>query len=496
MALPEGWRKAIVEDVAEIIMGQSPKGANTNTAGDGIPLVGGASDLGDEYPEPSKYTTQPTKLSQNDDLILCIRATIGRINRSGGQYCLGRGVAGVRSLGADTDWLKYFWEAHEQPLQKLGTGTTFKQVDKKKLNGFPVNVPPFNEQRRIADKIDALQAKSRRAREALETVGPLLEKFRQSVLAAAFRGDLTAEWRKQHPDVEPAEKLLERIRAERRAKWEEAELTKMRAKGKEPKDDKWKAKYKEPEPVDATGLPELPEGWCWAALEELAIHKSGVAYKSKEFVPKGVQVVKLGNLYRGTFDLSRDQSFLPKGHPQLAAGKIDTLDLLVSQTGTRNKRDYGFFVEVPADAPPLVLNQRVLLVRLADSKLNKWVLHAVLMPWYRDFFFSQETGGVNQGNVGLAGVMRGAIPIGPENEMAAISQQIDALLRKMFVVGDLSKSLIDELDVLDQSILAKAFRGELVPQDPNDEPASVLLERIKAEREASKGKKKTRRKKQ
>ena len=94
---------------------------------------------------------------------------------------------------------------------------------------------------------------------------PLLEKLRQSILAAAFRGDLTKDWRAKHPDVEPASKLLERIRVERRKKWEEAELAKMKAKGKAPRDDRWKGKYKEPEAVDATGLPGLPEGWAGRA---------------------------------------------------------------------------------------------------------------------------------------------------------------------------------------------------------------------------------------
>src|SRR6185503_10682565 len=122
---------------------------------------------------------------------------------------------------------------------------------------------------RIVTKLEALQARSRRAREALDAVPPLLEKLRQSILAAAFRGDLTKDWRSKHEDVEPASELLKRIRIERRKKWEEAELAKMKAKGKAPTDDKWKAKYKEPEPVDATGLPELPEGWCWASVDDV-----------------------------------------------------------------------------------------------------------------------------------------------------------------------------------------------------------------------------------
>ncbi len=79
-----------------------------------------------------------------------------------------------------------------------------------------------------------MQERTRRAREALAEVGPLLEEFRQSVLAAAFRGDLTADWRAAHPNVEPASELLARIRAERRRRWEEAELAKYEAAGKKP----------------------------------------------------------------------------------------------------------------------------------------------------------------------------------------------------------------------------------------------------------------------
>ena len=121
-------------------------------------------------------------------------------------------------------------------------------------------LPPLPEQRRIVAKIEALQERSRKARAALEAIPPLLEQFRQSVLAAAFRGDLTADWRAQHPNVEPASVLLDRIRAERRRRWEEAELAKMQAKGKMPKDEKWKERYKEPEPVDPESLePEVPE---------------------------------------------------------------------------------------------------------------------------------------------------------------------------------------------------------------------------------------------
>ncbi|MCB9787986.1 MAG: restriction endonuclease subunit S [Deltaproteobacteria bacterium] len=133
--------------------------------------------------------------------------------------------------------------------------TVLPKINKRALGTKAVPVPPLNEQKRIVARIEALQLRSSAAKEALDAIPPLLEKFRQSVLAAAFRGDLTRKWREAHPDVEPATELLARIRAERRRRWQEAKPGK---------------KYVEPKPVDTSGLPELPEGWCWASVEELS----------------------------------------------------------------------------------------------------------------------------------------------------------------------------------------------------------------------------------
>ncbi len=145
-------------------------------------------------------------------------------------------------------------------LDEVNHGATRDGVNTEQLCEMPVLVPPINEQKRIVAKLDALQARSEAAKEALDAIPPLLEKFRQSVLASAFRGDLTRKWREQNPDVEPASELLARIRAERRRRWQEANPKKQ---------------YVEPEPVDATGLPELPERWCWAPLEDLVPAEGG-----------------------------------------------------------------------------------------------------------------------------------------------------------------------------------------------------------------------------
>jgi type I restriction enzyme, S subunit len=106
-------------------------------------------------------------------------------------------------------------------------------------------------------------------------------------------------WRAKNKNVEPASELLKRIRTERRKKWEQAELAKLNAKGKPPTDDKWKAKYKEPAPVDTTGLPELPKGWCWASVEELSTKVVDGVHKKPAYVAAGVPFLTVKNLTAG-----------------------------------------------------------------------------------------------------------------------------------------------------------------------------------------------------
>ena len=379
-------------------------------------------------------------------------------------------------------------------------GVGLRHVTKGKLEKTELLLPPLNEQRRIVSKIESLESHREAAQEALEAIPPLLEKFRQSVLAAAFRGDLTREWRAQNPDVEPASVLLERIRTERKARFIEdaAETARAKAEAKardagkpwgdaddqkvrEKERAKAEKKYKEPEPVDATGLPELPEGWCWATVKELATHRSGVAFKSGDFLDEGVQVVRLGNLYRGNFDLNRAPVFVDRSSPVLTGGRLRSGDLIVSQTGTRHKRDYGFFVQVPP-GKELALNQRLLSVSVASCIPADWILRATKTRWYLDHFFSHETGGVNQGNVGIDGVMNGPIPIAPVAEISLLTSLLDRVFDFENSIAKAYGEAASQFASLSNSILAKAFRGELVPQDPNDEPASVLLERIRAER--------------
>ncbi|SDH76503.1 restriction endonuclease subunit S [Roseospirillum parvum] len=162
-------RTVPLSDVCDISMGQAPKGTSYNINGNGYPLLAGAGDFGDLTPVSSKFTSQPTKISKPNDILLCIRATIGDLNWSDKEYCLGRGVAGLRPKNGSLDH-NYLWRwltFARRDLEKRARGSTFKQVSRKDIAELEITLPEtLEEQRRIAailDKADAIRLKREQA---------------------------------------------------------------------------------------------------------------------------------------------------------------------------------------------------------------------------------------------------------------------------------------------------------------------------------------------
>ena len=135
---------------------------------------------------------------------------------------------------------------------------------------------PLHEQHRIVAKIEELFSDLDAGVAALKRAKANLKRYRAAVLKAAVEGKLTEEWRAKNPPKEPAAKLLERILKERRKKWEEDQLAAYEANGKQPPKN-WRDKYQEPAGPDTANLPALPEGWCWAAVEQLGDVQLGTA---------------------------------------------------------------------------------------------------------------------------------------------------------------------------------------------------------------------------
>src|SRR5262249_47662899 len=151
-------------------------------------------------------------------------------------------------------------------------------------------------------------------------------------------------------------------------------------------------------------LPEIPNQWCWTTLRDVSHYQGGYAYKSKDFTDKDTanQVLRIGNVRKGAIDQSIAPVFITDAYAQETARfQLQPDDLLISQTGTRYKRDYGFVGAVQNSSRRLFLNQRVSRLRCYPNRIDpQYVLLWLQTEPYRACFFQDETGNVNQGNVG------------------------------------------------------------------------------------------------
>ncbi len=481
--LPDGWAWTTLKSVVILNMGQSPKGVFTNNTGEGLPLIGGASDIEDGEARPTRYTSHPGKVCRPGDIIVCVRATIGKLTKADGEYCLGRGVAAIEPDLVDGDFLRLYLVACTKQLSDLGTGSTFKQISKDDLYAFPIPFAPPPEQRRIVAKIEALFEQSRTARQALDRIPPLLKKFRQSILAAAFRGDLTCDWREQHPDVEPASALLERIRTERLRRYQE-ELRKAKAEGRRPQK---KTADLHPRDLDTSRLPELPGDWAWATVEVLAspgprsIQSGpfGSNLLHSEFQDSGILAIGIDNVHDGRFAVGSQHRISHQKYEELKKYTARPLDVLITVMAT-----VGRCCVVPKDIKTAIITKHVYRISVDHALCEPSYLMNALRgcPAVQEQLYG-EIQGVTRPGINGEILKRLLIPVPPIEEQRVIVSRIQSLFGQTDAIEVSMEAARRRADEIDQSILARAFRGELVPQNPNDEPASLLLERIRGERE-------------
>lgn len=333
----------------------------------------------------------------------------------------------------------------------------------------PISLPPLAEQRRIVAKLDELLARCRRAKEELAEIPALLERYRQSVLAAAFRGDLTVDWREKNPDVEPASELLKRIRVERRRRWEEAELARLTAKGRAPTDERWKERYEEPIHGDPVNNAPLLPHWTWASVDEISLNLDGarIPVKAEDRVRRQGQYSYYGA--SGVIDSIDDYLF--DGKYLLVAE--DGANLLSRNTPIAFEASGRFWVNNHAHVLDSIVPISYLRHRLNGMDIRTSV------------------SGSAQPKLTQKNLLSLQLPIGPIEEMVLIAKRLDEMADRERQVLSVLNSQVSQIEALERAILTRAFRGELVPQDPANEPASVLMERIRAEREAAPVKKKS-----
>lgn len=487
MPSPPGWVWVRLTDIADLETGHTPSKQVTGYWNGDIPWIGikdARTHHGKVVFDTFQTITQDGLDNSAARLLPEMTVCLSRTASVGYVVIMGKPMATSQDF---VDWicseminprfLMHLFIAEKESLRKFGKGTTHKTIYFPEVKAFHVCVPPRNEQRRIVTKLEALQRRTCRARAALDAIPPLLEKFRQSVLSAAFRGDLTADWRAQNPDAEPASVLLERIREERRRRWEEAELAKMKAKGKVPSDDRWKGRYLAAEPPRAR-IPNLPRGWQCVTLDQLSWDAGyGTSTRCTEG-GAGVPVLRIPNVVKEEIDLS-GLKFASSNYDLSTNECLRANDFLIVRTnGSRDLIGRAALVTREFERETSFASYLIRYRLLGDRSLGSWISSIWQSSIVRQEISSLAATSAGQYNISLSKLGQISLPLPPEQEIMEINNKVAKVLRYGIKAEQYCQLLTQDIPRLEQSILSKAFRGELVPQDPNDEPASNLLERL------------------
>lgn len=469
--LPEGWRWATIGGVCDTTSGGTPSRQKQEYFGGSIPWVK-SGELEDTIIEATEETITKSGLANSSakvfptgtPLVALYGATVGRTGLLGIDAATNQAVCALFSDKSvlNTNYLLKYLQSQRADLIKVSTGGAQPNISQKIIREWPIPIPPLPEQHRLVAKIERLFAESRTAREALEGVPALLKRFRQAVLAKAFRGELT----ERDPNDEPASVLLERIRAERRRKWEEhtgSSAVALRTPGGSATAARTRkgknAKYVEPEPPDTSELPEVPERWCWASIGDVIdLLQYGTSVKADANAESGVPVLRMGNIQEGQLDFG-NLKYIDPIKDDIPKYRLQKDDILINRTNSPelvgkaaifdNGAAYVFasYLIRLRVSPELILPRYLLLV--INSEIGR--RHVVKVK-------HQVAG---QANINSQNIREMPIPLAPLADQRRIVAKIESLFAQAEAIEQAVVAAQRRAEKVEQAVLARAFRGEL-----------------------------------
>jgi type I restriction enzyme, S subunit len=496
--MPIGWTTFQLEDCCDIVRGVSfpSQAKNFTPTADSIACLRTTNvqkevEWNNLWFIPREYVRREEQIVKQLDILISLANSYELV----GKTALVREIPISSTLGAFISAIrcrqpvnsKFIFYQLTSPLKVAelrdlaSTTTNISNISTAKLARLDLSLAPTREQERLVAKLEELLSDLEAAVGALERARANLKRYRAAVLKAAVEGKLTAEWRKANPNVEPADKLLERILVERRRKWEEAQLAKYAAQGKQPPKG-WKAKFIEARRPDITQLGVLPRNWCWTTLEQVVARSEYGTSVKCDYDASGTPVLRIPNIKNGIIDLTDLKFSLTK--LELTRGdELQPGDLLMCRTNGSIRLVGKSAVIRTLDGRAFAFASYLLRFRFIEiSLLPEWVdLYVNAQPG-RAFVETNAASSAGQHNISLATLLRMPIPVPPVEELAELEQRVAEALSRIDKAEREVDLQLERASRLRQAILKRAFEGKLVPQDPNDEPASVLLERIRAAR--------------
>lgn len=446
--LPIGWESAKLGDVLTLNYGRSlPK----NSRDGGQYSVYGSNGV---------VGANSTPLTKKPSIIIGRKGSIGKVTFSE-----------EPSWAIDTSY--YIDQFHNQPpkywyyllkhlpLTEMNRSTAIPGLNRGDAYSIQIKVPPLREQKMIADRIDFLMSRSENIRKILDTIPPLLIRYRESILAAAFQGHLTKNWREQFPDSEPIDRTISRI-----------EKPSQPAGGRKATNRIIPGRYAL---SVNNGFKNIPDGWRCVKLTDIARQETGhtpsrkhARYWTGSHSWVGIKDAKD---HHGRVIYETEQSITNDGLKNSAARLLPEGTVCLSRTASVG---YVFVM-----GKEMATSQDFVTWTCSEALQPKFLMYLLMAEGEHIRTFGK---GTTHTTIYFPEIRAFNVCIPSISEQNRIIELCDFAFRKIEILDSLIATAIQDQYDLDQSILVQAFRGELAPQDPNDEPASVLLKRIEVER--------------
>lgn len=494
-----GWAASTVGEVFRVVGGGTPSTVEPSYWRGSIPWITSA-DIDPFGTITIRHTISPegiessaTNLVPGGSVVVVTRVGLGKVGLALQDLCFSQDC---QALIFDDKHLEPGYVSHyvrwvAQGLKYAGRGTTIAGVTKRQLVGLPFLLPPRSEQHRIVVAIEEQLTRLEAAVGALQRAQANLKRYRASVLKAACEGRLVpteAELaRAEGRDYEPASRLLARILGERRGLSGIEKSTGSPGRKVPDNCPQETQKFNRGSRVASGDMSEIPVGWTWTSVAQLASQDAnaitdgpfGSNLKTAHYTAHGPRVIRLQNISDGAFvDL---HSHISEEHfSRLGRHRVEAGDIVIAALGERLPRA----CVVPAFLGPAIVKADCVRFK-PDFRLVYPTYASLMLNAQPTRTRTQEIiHGVGRPRLNVREIKAIMIPLAPFPEQARIVSEVE---RRFSVIDELEATVqtnLQRAERLKQSILKRAFEGKLVPQDPKDEPASVLLDRIKAERAA------------